>query len=111
MSDQPSHLILRHIADADERKAVLASYADAALFREKAVAVLQRKWHQLHGEQTANRSYGLPAWPYQQADHNGALRTIEEVLHEIFNIKVTHHAPDQNEERSPRAGGAAGKKK
>ena len=83
---QPSSAILRHATTAEAKKTIIASYAGAEVFRERAVAILQNKWKAIHTRQTATEAYNLPAYSEFQADCNASLRTIEEVLNELFNV-------------------------
>ena len=86
MSSQPSSQMMRHEVGKDAKESMAAAFTNSEVFREKAVAILQAKWRTIHAKQVATTSYTMAAWPEFQADSNASLRTIEEILKEVFNV-------------------------
>lgn len=93
MSNKPSAVIMRHVKGEEAVKSMEAAYASAEFYREQAVAHLIREWDRIHEKQESERAYESPAWPFLQADCNGALRTIEQILKDVFNVEVRSHGP------------------
>lgn len=87
MTEQVNKILSRS-EDPDGKKAVDLSFAEATVFRAKAVKHLQIKWGRIHDKQIADKSYESPSWACKQAADNGALKMIEELLQEVFNVKV-----------------------
>ena len=94
MKSQLSHVMLRHHKKDEDKKSLEASFANANYFREVAVGYLRKKHQLLSSKQRSTSSYELPAWSEMQADSNGALRTIEEILSDVFNVKIEGASDD-----------------
>lgn len=80
--------ILNRSESGDGKVALDASFLAADVFRLKAVNHLQTKWRRVHAKQIADASYDSPSWSEKQAACNGSLLMIEEILKEVFNVKV-----------------------
>lgn len=90
MSDKANITLLR-ASKGEERESLEASYAGAEVFRLRAIQLLQQKWNTTHTKQMSQQKYETPAWAEYQADCNGVLRTLEEILNEIFNVGGVKH--------------------
>ena len=90
-----THTRLSRSEDPDGVKALNASFADAEVFRRKAVNHLRAKWNTIHSKQIKDKAYESPSWSEKQAACNGSLLMIEEILKEIFNTK---ESDDGNQE-------------
>jgi len=87
MEAQPSQVMLRS-EDRDGKEVLQAAFTEAESFRNIAVAYLQKKWGNTQTKQTHERNYELPSYSERQADYNGSLRTIEEIITEVFGVSV-----------------------
>jgi hypothetical protein len=86
MSNKPSALMLRQETSPEAKESMTAIFANAEPFRDKAVEMLKAKKRAIEVRQRKQKNYELPAWSEMQADCNGSIRTIEEILREVFNI-------------------------
>ena len=83
-----ANAILSRSENPEGKESLDASFAEAEVFRAKAVKHLKTKWQRIHSKQIDDRSYDSPSWSERQAACNGSLLMIEEVLREVFNEKV-----------------------
>lgn len=84
-----TQIMLRGMNDQEAKDAAKAAFNDAEEFRNLAVAFLKKKWQRVHSERSSKTSYESPAWAEYQADSLGTLRTIEEILKEVFSEEVS----------------------
>lgn len=99
MSNKIPKILLLHAHDKESRELAKSAYTSAYDFRELAVKYLQAKKHRVEVEQRSKKSYELPAWAEFQADSNATIRTIEEMLREVFGIGGIHGNDEVQENR------------
>lgn len=87
-SDLPRAIEHACVGNADDRAAVSSSYREGEEYRKVAVAWLLNRYRSERHRQVAENNYTLPAYGEHQADCNGCVRTIEEVLSNLFGVNL-----------------------
>lgn len=86
MKNRPSDVLLRALKE-DEKESITAQFAHSELFRKRAIQILMDRYVATMKKQK-QPDYSQPAWSEFQADCNARMRTLEEVMKDVFNHEV-----------------------
>ena len=84
----PPAVVHAATGDGEQKAAIESAYRESQLYREVCVQWLLNKLRSEEHRRNAETNYSLPAWGQHQADCNGSIRTIEEVLKNLFGVKI-----------------------
>jgi hypothetical protein len=73
------------VPQEEDKKELQASFSRSETYREIAIAHLKKEKRKLE-QFVGQGDYNVASWSHYQADRNGAIRTINQMLRDLFNI-------------------------